>query len=88
MELHLENFVNITASLGKENLFIETSNQVSSDHRLRLTDELEKVAVKGSLYNAIIELDDQHILFVATKSLRDQLASLDLVIVVPLLKFD
>ena len=59
-----------------------------SDHSFWLTDELEEVAIERCLNDTIVELNYQHVLFVPTKSLRDQLTRLNLVIVVPLLELD
>ena len=59
-----------------------------SDHSLWLADEFEEVTVEGGLDDTIVELNNKHILFIATKSLRDQLASLNLIIIEPLLQLN
>ena len=88
MEFDLPNLVNVSTGLGKENLFIVASDQVPPDHSLRLADEPEEVAVQGGLHDTVIELDNQHVLFVGPERFRDELAGLNLVVVEALLVLD
>ena len=52
-----------------------------SDHGLGLADNFEELLVESSLHDAIIKLDNQHVLFVARQCLRDQLNILNLITV-------
>ena len=88
MELNLKYLIDIARALGKENLFIVASDQMPSDHSLWIADDFEKVAIERSLHDTVIELDNEHVLLVATEAFSDQLARLYLVIIVALLELD
>ena len=85
VEFNLENLINITRRFSEKNLFIVASDQMPSDHSFRVADHFEKVSIKRRLHDAVIELDNEHVLLVATEAFRDQLACLNLIIIVALL---
>lgn len=81
--MNLLNFLNSALSFCKEDLFVVASHYVTSHHGLWLTNDFQTLVVQASLDDAVIKLHDQHVLYVATESLRDQLARLDFVAVEP-----
>ena len=49
---------------------------MSSDHGVRLTDDLHLVSVKGGHFDSIIELKNEHVLRITVHRLREQLCAL------------
>ena len=45
MELHLEDFVDISRAFSEENLLIVSSDQMPSDHCLRMADHFEEITI-------------------------------------------
>ena len=88
VELNLENLINVPGTFREKNLLIVASDQVPSDHSFRVAYHFEEITIERGLHNAVIKLDNEHILLVATKAFRDQLACLNLIIIIALLVLD
>jgi len=83
VELELLNLFGIAGCLSEVNLFIVATNEVASDHGLRLTDHFEDLFVQGGLHDTVIELDDEHILLDTAQALSNELHALHLVVIEP-----
>ena len=83
VELELLNLFGIAGCLSEVNLFIVATNEVASDHGLRLTDHFEDLFVQGGLHDTVIELDYEHILLDTTQALSNELHALHLIVIKP-----
>ena len=81
MELNLTDFVGTTVAFSVENKFIVASDHMSTKHDFWLADNFEDIVVERGLYDAVIELQDHHVLLIAALCLSNQLCTLYLIIV-------
>ena len=88
MELELDNLFRSAMTLAVKYFFIVASDHMAPNHLFRLADDFKSFAhfVKRRHHYAIIELNDQHVLFVTPLCICNQLGALDLVIVEPCAK--
>ena len=79
MELEHLDTVTVSGGLCEEYFFIVTTYKMAPDHGLRLADDVERLFVQAGLGDAVVELDDQHVLLNTLKALGHELHGLDFV---------
>ena len=79
MELEFLDFHCVSDCLCKEYLLVVATDEVPPNHSLRLANDFELTIIKGCLHNAVIELNDQHVLLVVSELARQKLDVLNLV---------
>lgn len=81
MEFQLIDLFCVTHRFSEVDLLIVSAYKVASHHCLRLAYNLKHASVERGLDNAVIELEDEHVLLHAAQSLRNQLRVLYFVVV-------
>ena len=81
MKVELLYLLGITYRFSEVYLFVVATDNVASDHGLRLGYYLKHVLIERSLHYTVVKLNDEHILFDATQFLGDELHILHLVVV-------
>lgn len=62
MECELLDLFRDTLSCNKEDFFVVASDHVPTHHLFRWADDLEELLVERGLYDAVVELNDEHVL--------------------------
>ena len=79
MKLQLDDLYYIFSTFSIKDSFIKATDQVPLHHILWVTDNLVAAIVQRCLYNAVIELNDQHILIVVAQLVSDKLHILNFI---------
>ena len=81
MELDLVDLLSIARAFCKENELVVAAHKMPPEHDLRLANDFKDWFVQRCLHDAVIVLNDEHVLLIATQRLGDQLSVLNLVVI-------
>lgn len=81
MEFNLENLFRVSHTLCIIDLLIVASHKVSTQHGFGLANHLKDLLVQRCLDDAVIELDNQHVIVVTSQRLGNKLRVLNLIII-------